>query len=80
MELDIAGRRASDVDFGRLGQLRARAERSEDAADWREWELERALSDALIGGVRAPSVQLDAILACFVTGNGTATAIIDGRA
>ena len=78
--LDLAGRRASDVDFGRLGQLRARAERSEDAADWREWELERALSEALIGGVRAPSVQLDAILACFVTGNGAATAIIDGHA
>ena len=78
--LDLASRRASDVDFGRLAQLRARAERGEDAADWRECELERVLSDALICGIRAPSVRLDAILAYFVTGDGAATAVIDDRA
>ena len=78
--LDLAGRFARDVDFGRLGQLRARAERGEAAADWREWELERALSDALIAGICAPSVRLDAILACFISGDIAATAIIDCRA
>jgi hypothetical protein len=48
-------------------------------ADFRELELECALSDALVGGVREPSVLLDSIVAHFVSGNYAATAVINGR-
>ena len=78
--LDDAIRRASEIDLARLGQLRARVERSADPADKADWALETALSEHLLAGIAAPNVHLDAILACFVTGNAAATAIIDGRA
>lgn len=77
--LEEAVRRADEVDYGRLGQLRARAERSGNANDFAEWDLERSLSESLRRGIADPKIRVDAILACFVTGNSTATALVDGR-
>lgn len=77
--LEDAVVRAAEVDFGRLGQLRARAERSSEATDRVEWDLEVQLSEALQAGMREPHIHLDAILGCFVTGNSAATAVVDGR-
>lgn len=77
--LEDAVARSAEVDFGRLGQLRARAERSNEPADRLEWHLEALLSEALQLGMREPHIHLDAILACFITGNSAATAVIDGR-
>ena len=67
-ELDTAARRAAALDVGRLGLLQARAARqgAQDANDERDLHLERALSDQLIAGIRAPRISLDAVCACFL--------------
>jgi len=78
--LETAVRNAIDVDRGRLGQLRARAERGISAADSFEWTLEESLSQSLINGIREPSIRVDAILACFLSGNQEAGAVVDARA
>jgi ATP-dependent helicase HepA len=78
--LERAVRHASAVDFSRIGQLRARAERSINAADSDELKLEESLSNRLMGGIHAPHIRVDAILACFLTGDSVATATIDGGA
>jgi ATP-dependent helicase HepA len=78
--LDAAIRHAAVVDYGRLGQLRARAQRGASIADEVESELEEALSASLMRGIRDPRVRLDAIVACFLTGNHAATAIVAGQA
>ncbi len=71
--------RASAVDYGRLGQLRARAERRDDPADAREWAFERDLANALRAGILAPSVRVDAVTAYFLSSDSKATAVVDGR-
>ncbi|OSI72304.1 hypothetical protein BSZ21_07430 [Bradyrhizobium canariense] len=75
--LDIAVGHAIEVDRARLGQLRARAERANSAADSLEWTLERSLSQNLMDGIREPSIRVDAILACFLSGNRAASAVLD---
>jgi ATP-dependent helicase HepA len=75
-----ARNRSAAVDHGRLGQLRARADRRSDPADEAEWQIERDLAGALNAGISAPSVRVDAVIACFLTGDPAATAVIDGRA
>ena len=77
--LERAVARAVEVDFGRLGQLRARAERSGLPSDRTEWMLEARLSETLQAGMREPHINLDAILACFMTGNSAATFVVAGR-
>jgi ATP-dependent helicase HepA len=77
--LERAVARAAEVDFGRLGQLRARAERSGLPSDRTEWMLEARLSETLQAGMREPHINLDAILACFMTGNSAATFVVAGR-
>jgi ATP-dependent helicase HepA len=74
-----AEQRAKEVEEARLGLLRARAENTASRADMREWEIEQQLSTALVEGVNAPSVRVDAILACFLTGNISATMAVDSR-
>ncbi len=74
-----ARNRSAAVDHGRLGQLRARADRRNDPADEAEWQIERDLAGALNAGISAPSVRVDAVIACFLTGDPAATAVIDGR-
>lgn len=63
--LDEAARRAETADAARLGLLRARAHRS-GASDQRDLDLERALSEQLISGIRSPRVSLDAVTASFI--------------
>jgi ATP-dependent helicase HepA len=77
--LEEAVDKVAEVDFGRLGQLRARAERSKLHCDRLEWSLEAKLSDALQAGMREPHIHLDTILACFMTGNSAATVVVAGR-
>jgi ATP-dependent helicase HepA len=72
--------RAIEVDLGRLGQLRARAERTDRASDAADLHLETALSEHLTRGIASPTIHLDAILACFVSGDVTATAMVAGVA
>ena len=66
--LDAAARRAEALDAGRLGLLQARATRKgdQDLSDARDLDLERALSEQLIAGIRTPRVSLDAVCACFL--------------
>jgi ATP-dependent helicase HepA len=71
--------RASAVDLGRIGQLRARAERRDDPADAREWALERDLADALNFGITRPAVRVDSVIAYFLSGESKATTVVDGR-
>lgn len=75
--LDVAVGNAEAADGARLGQLRARAERGDGAADRLEWTLERSLSQSLINGIREPSIRVDAILACFLSGDRAASAVLD---
>lgn len=77
--LDNARRRAVAVDHGRLGQLRARADRRDDPTDEAEWRIERYLADALKAGISAPSVRADAVIACFLTGDSASTVQLDER-
>jgi ATP-dependent helicase HepA len=78
--LEKAVVRALATDHGRLGQLRARADRNMSATAGAEWSLEKSLSESLIEGVRQPLVHVDAMLACFVSGDRAATAALEGRA
>lgn len=66
--LDAAARRAEMLDAGRLGLLQARATRKgeQDPRDARDLDLERALSEQLIAGIRKPRISLDAVCACFL--------------
>jgi hypothetical protein len=41
--------------------------------------LEAMLSETLQAGMREPHINLDAILACFMTGNSAATFVVAGR-
>ncbi|PPQ35824.1 hypothetical protein CKO16_19595 [Rhodoblastus acidophilus] len=77
--LSTARHRAVAVDHGRLGQLRARADRRNDPVDEAEWRIEHDLADAINSGIIAPSVRVDAIIACFLTGDLTLTAKLDER-
>lgn len=77
--LEDALARSAEIDVGRLGQLRARAERSAEAPDRIEWECESNLSECLQAGIREPHIHLDSILACFLSGNSTASAVVNGR-
>lgn len=79
LSLEEAVERAAEIDFGRLGQLRARAERTNSSIDQAEWEIESLLSEQLRAGMNDPHVQLDAIRACFITGDLAATAVVDRR-
>jgi ATP-dependent helicase HepA len=74
--LDTSVRNAAEFDRGRLGQLCARAERGNSAADMFEWTLEQSLSQNLISGIREPSIRVDAILACFLSGDRAASAVL----
>ncbi|WP_224705141.1 protein DpdE [Devosia aquimaris] len=76
--LVAARNRSAEVDFGRLGQLRARADRRSDPTAEKEWQIERDLADALSAGINAPSIRVDAALACFLTGDHAMTATVDG--
>jgi ATP-dependent helicase HepA len=78
--IEAALSRAIEVDLGRLGQLRARAERSDRASDAADLSLETALSEHLTRGIKSPTIHLDAILACFISGDATATAMVAGVA
>jgi ATP-dependent helicase HepA len=78
--LDAAIRRVAVADYGRLGQLRARAQRGASVADEIEWKLEEALSESLMHGIHDPRVRVDAIVACFLTSNQAATAVVAGQA
>lgn len=66
--LGLAARRAEILDAGRLGLLQARAARpgAVGGSDERDLHLERDLSEQLIGGIRTPSISLDAVCACFL--------------
>lgn len=77
--LEEAQNSSAEVDFGRLGQLRARADRRSDPTAETEWQIERDLANALNAGINAPSVRVDAALACFLTGDHVATATVDGH-
>ena len=78
--VDEAARRASSFDSGQLSQLWTRAKRSANSTDMAEWELESNLSKQLLVGIMEPHVHPDAVLACFLSGNLAATAIVDDRA
>lgn len=71
--LDEAARRAGSADAARLGLLEARALRS-GASDLPDLDLERALSEQLIAGIRSPRVSLDAVTASFLGENLTIAA------
>ena len=77
--LEAAARKSTEVERGRLAQLRARAERSGAGLDEAERAIEQALSEALLTGVLNPKIRLDAILAAFVSGNARSAAIVDAR-
>lgn len=76
--LEKAALRAAEFDRARLGQLRARADRTLASADAVEWSLEKSLSERLIDGIREPTVRVDAILACFLSGDRDASATVKG--
>ncbi|WP_376711051.1 protein DpdE [Pseudochrobactrum lubricantis] len=68
---------ASETDVGRIGQLAARAGRTGRPDDVADLELERALSKALLDGVIAPRIHLDAVRACFLSGLASAASRLD---
>lgn len=72
--------RSERVDQGRLGHLRARADRRGLPMDQADWALEHQLSKALSNGIASPSVRVDAVAASFLSGDTAATAVVDGRA
>lgn len=67
--LNSAHNRVREAELGRLAQLRARAQHTLETDDMQEWEIERELSEALVLGVREPTVRLDTIHACFISGD-----------
>jgi ATP-dependent helicase HepA len=76
--LDLAARRAEAMDAGRLGLLQARALRpgADSSTDLRELDLERALSEQLIAGIRAPRISLDAVCAIFLAADPAVAAAL----
>lgn len=76
--LEEAGQRAAQVDRGRIGQLRARAQLGVAAADRVELAFEEQLAAALRDGIRVPHVRLDTIGAIFVSGSRSVTDRISG--
>jgi ATP-dependent helicase HepA len=81
-KLAQADRRASSIDHGRLGQLRARArnDNPESAAEEHDLLLEERLSAALRHGIRSPHIRVDAIGAIFLSGNREAAQIMGREA
>jgi ATP-dependent helicase HepA len=79
-DLDAAARAAAAADYGRLAQLRTRADRTGDAGEHAEVDLEVALSEALLAGIRQPRVHLDGLRAVFLSGELRALPIVDARA
>ena len=79
-DLDAAARATAAVDYGRLAQMRIRAERIGEGAENAEFEVETTLSEALLAGVRQPVVRLDGILAVFLSGDLRALPIVDAHA
>ncbi len=77
--LDAAARAAAAADYGRLAQLHTRAQRTGDVGENAELELEGALSEALLQGIRQPRVHLDGLLAVFLSGDLRALSIVDAR-
>ncbi len=74
--LATAEQRALRVDFGRLGQLRARARA--DAEDGCDLALEERLAGALRDGIRAPRVRVDTVGTVFVSASRPATDHLSG--
>jgi ATP-dependent helicase HepA len=77
--LEAAVRAAASADYGRLAQLRTRAERTSDAGEHAEWRLEQDLSQVLLAGIREPVVRLDGILAVFLSGDTRVIPVVDAR-
>ena len=78
-DLDTAASIAAAADYGRLAQLRTRANRTRDSAEHTDLRVETALSEALLAGVQKPVVRVDGVLAVFVSGDRQALRIVDGR-
>jgi ATP-dependent helicase HepA len=79
-DLDAAARATAAVDYGRLAQMRTRAERTGEGAESAEFKVETTLSEALLAGVRQPVVRLDGVLAVFLSGDLRALPIVDAHA
>ena len=77
--LGTAARITAAADHGRLTQLRTRANRTGDQAEHADLQVETALSEALLAGIRQPIVRVDGVLAVFLSGNPRVLAIVDSR-
>jgi ATP-dependent helicase HepA len=78
-DLEAAARGAAAVDYGRLAQLRTRAERTGYASEQAECRLEQDLSEVLLAGIRQPLIRLDGVLAAFLSGEPRAISVVDAR-
>lgn len=76
--LSKADQHAARVDRGRLGQLRARAERGATPSEREELAFEEELAAALRKGIRAPHVRVDAIGAIFLSFSRASTDRVSG--
>lgn len=71
-----AERVANRVDFGRIGQLKARAETNHDKSVSDELAFEDQIASALKVGIHNPHVRLDTLGAIFLSNDPNATARI----
>lgn len=76
--LSQAEQRATRIDHGRLGQLRARARAGATEAETAELAFEEHLAVAVRAGISAPRVRLDTIGAVFISASRSATDRIAG--
>ncbi|MVA26558.1 protein DpdE [Agrobacterium vitis] len=76
-KLASAFNHASETDIGRIGQLAARAQRNGRPDEIADLALEQALSGALLEGIVAPRIHVDAVRACFLSGLASAASILD---
>ena len=71
--LTTAEQRALQVDLGRIGQLRARAQAGADPRDGSDLAFEERLTAALRNGIRTPSLRVDTVGAVFLSASRVAT-------
>jgi len=71
-----AERVAKRVDFGRIGQLKARAQTNHDKSVADELAFEDQIASALRDGIHNPHIRLDTLGAIFLSSDPNATARI----
>jgi ATP-dependent helicase HepA len=73
-----AEQRATRVNLGRIGQLRARVRAGNDDGDDRDLGFEEQLAAGLMEGIRVPSIRIDTVGAIFVSASPAATDRVSG--